>query len=249
MASPESRPNSERAPGQFRHAHGSNLRGKVSNHREHAMITELFWTEGHSFAPGHEPSILDWVRYFINENTELLISIGSGFVSFYITLFCLRRIVAVVKRALRDPHAEEEAAQEALRKLAEAEARREPRVRRRAAPGAVHAEIYDDGEGWDGMEAARPGGTPGHSPSRPTHGADGYVANGHGSERYGADRFGGTAHAAAARGPAEYGSATHGSATHGSATHGAPVHAYAAGSGHAPRPGSFFAHRGERSAR
>jgi hypothetical protein len=203
------------------------------------MITELFWTDGHSYAPGHEPSVLDWIRYFINENTELLIAIGSGFVSFYITLFCLRRIVAVIRRTLRDPYAEEEAAQEALRKLAEAEAQREPRVRRRVAPGAVQSEGYADGEGRDGMEAASAGGYPGHYAGDQAHDAEGYGGDRYGSERYGADqyateRFGATGHAAA---------------SHGTAARGSAAPAFAAESRHSPRPGSFFAHRGERAAR
>lgn len=166
------------------------------------MMTELFPTEGHAFAPGHEPTVLDWVRFYINENSELLLSIGSGLVSFYITLFVLRRIVAFVRRRRRNADDAEAAAQEALMKLAEAEAHRQPRARRRAAPGAIEPEGHGDDAGWDDREAARADRYPGH--------------------------YGGGHAAPQAEGEA---------------------HAWAADPGHAPRPGSFFAHRGDRPAR
>ena len=213
------------------------------------MMTDLFRLDGHAFAPGHEPTMLDWVRFYINENSEILIVIGSGLASFWVTLIVLRRIVAIVRRALRDPHAEEEAAQEALRKLAEAEAQREPRVRRRDAPGAVAPEGHGEDDGWDGMEAAPAGGYPGqYGGGHPAQAAERYGARGYGARGYGAQDDG--THDYGTRGyRAEHGAEGYGTEGYGTAGYGAGAAAQAADPGHGPRPGSFFAHRGARASR
>jgi hypothetical protein len=213
--------------------------------RVHIMITDLFRLDGHAFAPGHEPTMLDWVRYYINENSEILTVVGSGLVSFWVTLIVLRRIVAVVRRALRDPHAEEEAAQEALRKLAEAEAQREPRVRRRAAPGAVAPERDGAHGGWDDMEPAPAGGYPGRYGGGPvTEGAQGYGAQNYGPEDYGAGEYG-----ARDYGARDFGTQGYDTRGHDGQGYGAGASAPAADPRHAPRPGRFFAHRSARPSR
>ena len=194
--------------------------------RVHTMMTDLFRLDGHSFAPGHEPTVLDWIRFYINENSELLIVIGSGLASFWVTLIVLRRIVAFVRRALRDPHAEEEAAQAALRKLAEAEAQREPRVRRRAGPGAVEPDGHAEAEGqYGGGHAA-------------------LEAQGYGAQSYEAREYGTPAYESQG-----YESQRHGVQGQGSDGYRPEAAGHASGSGHAPRPGSFFAHRGARASR